>query len=88
MDGSEGLHVQRSDFSVIFFYFFPFVLKTPLMLAAMHGEIDCLRKLLESGANVSKVLILIPFPALLKFDMIVLAWSLQLYVYFSDIGVV
>ncbi|OAY74526.1 E3 ubiquitin-protein ligase XB3-like [Ananas comosus] len=26
--------------------------QTPLMLAAMHGEIDCLRKLLESGANI------------------------------------
>lgn len=27
-------------------------IQTPLMLAAMHGKIDCARKLLEAGANV------------------------------------
>lgn len=27
-------------------------LQTPLMLAAMHGKISCVRKLLEAGANV------------------------------------
>ncbi|XP_072976324.1 E3 ubiquitin-protein ligase XB3-like [Typha angustifolia] len=26
--------------------------QTPLMLAAMHGKIECVRKLLESGANI------------------------------------
>jgi ankyrin repeat protein len=38
------------------FFFSPYlpVLQTPLMLAAMHGKIDCVLKLLQAGANVSK----------------------------------
>lgn len=32
-----------------------FYAKTPLMLSAMHGKIECAKKLLEAGANVSKV---------------------------------
>ncbi|KAG6526568.1 hypothetical protein ZIOFF_016559 [Zingiber officinale] len=29
--------------------------QTPLMMAAMHGKIECVHKLLDSGANVSQV---------------------------------
>ena len=31
-----------------------FTVQTPLMLAAMHGKIDCVLKLLQAGANVSR----------------------------------
>ncbi|KAL0436559.1 UNVERIFIED_CONTAM: E3 ubiquitin-protein ligase XB3 [Sesamum radiatum] len=31
-----------------------FYLDTPLMLAAMHGKISCVRKLIEAGANASE----------------------------------
>lgn len=30
-------------------------LQTPLMLAAMHGKIACVKKLLEVGANVGEI---------------------------------
>lgn len=33
---------------------FGFRNQTPLMLAAMHGKIECVQKLLDSGANVSR----------------------------------
>lgn len=38
------------------------MVQTPLMLAAMHGKISCLRKLLEVGANVC-----IKIPAFVQF---------------------
>ncbi|KAF7805464.1 putative E3 ubiquitin-protein ligase XBAT31 [Senna tora] len=44
--------------------------QTPLMLAAMHGKITCLKKLLEVGANVGETCpLLIPSPdSVLMFD--------------------
>lgn len=39
---------------VVLIYWFE-MLQTPLMLAAMHGKMSCVKSLLEAGANVCKV---------------------------------
>lgn len=40
--------------NLFIFMEFGFRNQTPLMLAAMHGKIECVQKLLDSGANVSR----------------------------------
>lgn len=57
-------------FLLIFNCFFEMV-QTPLMLAAMHGKIDCVEKLLEAGANVC-VSVSVGFPSMFHFNFMTL----------------
>jgi ankyrin repeat protein len=65
IDQEESLILFLKLLVVPFLICIEFVLsQTPLMLAAMHGKIECVNKLLESGANVSSL-----FFSFLQFDL-------------------
>jgi ankyrin repeat protein len=57
IDQEESLIPFLNYMLFFFLIYVDFVLlQTPLMLAAMHGKIECVNKLLEGGANVSSLL--------------------------------